>query len=54
MRKDQGRVRVEVTRLQIEELSRAQEIPLVRPAKRARTHRDVLEKKGIYLETRYY
>lgn len=51
MKKDQGRIRIEVMRLQVEELSEAEEILLLRPSKRGRTHKEFLEKRGIYIET---
>ncbi len=47
MVKEQGRIRLEVTRLQAEELVEAKDILLLQPSKVARTHKELLEKKGI-------
>ena len=47
MAKEQGRIRLEITRLQAERLAEAKDIWLLQPDKFARTHKELLEKKGI-------
>ena len=47
MVKEQGRIRLEVTRLQAEELVEVRDVLLLQPSKVARTHKALLEKKGI-------
>jgi hypothetical protein len=52
VKRDQSRLRIEVTRLQLEELSKAEEILLLKLRKRGRTHQNLLENKGVYIEAR--
>lgn len=49
----QGRIRIEVLRLQIKGLPEAEEILLLKPSTVARAHKEVLESNNITIETRY-